>query len=108
MDVFAEPFPRDAAYTVYAGRKVDVLLLKLERLNEAAGEAFREFLGLPEFRLVRRNEAEGKVYAETYRAFQRRVRFPAPLLERIYSSDFVRRFYSEEESAAFAGRWARP
>src|SRR5687767_8565754 len=52
VDVYATRFPKSKGYEIYRGAKVDVLILRLEDMNERAGEAFKEFLGIDSFSVV--------------------------------------------------------
>jgi hypothetical protein len=105
IDVLAQPFPRDQGYAVQRHGELELLVLKLERLNECAGEAMREFLGIEGFELRRKNEARDRGYYPVYRAFQELVRFPEACVEEVYASPYVRHFYSDAELDGFRRRW---
>ncbi len=106
IDVFAEPFDVARGYTIYRNEFADVLVLKLERMNECAADAMRDFLGLENFRLVESNTAEDKDYADVYAAFRKQVALPESYLDRMYASRVARQFYSPEEIAAFRRKWS--
>ncbi|RMF29402.1 MAG: hypothetical protein D6759_13910, partial [Chloroflexi bacterium] len=97
IDVFATPFPKSTGYQVYQGEGVDLLVLKLERLDECAPEAFRAFLGVERFELIRANVSSDKMYGDAYRAFVKAIRLPDSYIEQMYTSRYVRHFYSDEE-----------
>lgn len=105
IDVFAEPFDAARGYAVYRNAFADVLVLKLERMNECAADAMRDFLGLENFRLVESNTADDKDYADIYAAFRRQVALPESYLDRMYASRVARHFYTPEEIAAFRRKW---
>ncbi len=105
IDVYAQPFDAQRGYAIYRNEFADVLVLKLEKLNACAPAAFREFMGLDDFRLVESNTADDKTYADLYKAFRRDLALPADYLERMYGSRYARHFYSAEELAAFRGKW---
>lgn len=106
IDVFAEPFDKERGYAVYRNAFADVLLIKLEKLNECAGDAIREFLGIENFRLEETNVAEDKEYAAIYQAFRKQVALPEPYLDQMYESRVARQFYTPEELAAFRRKWS--
>ncbi len=106
IDVFAEPFPREKGYHVYRGEFADLLLIKLEKLNGVAEEAFKSFLQLPEFKLVKTNVAEDKWYADAYDAFKEWLELPDAYLNEQYDSTYSRHFYTPEEIAGFRRKWA--
>jgi len=108
IDVYAQPFDRERGYAIYRSDFADVLLLKLEKLNDAAPDAFRDFMGLDDFALVESNTAEDKSYADLYKAFRRELALPEAYLDRVYASRFARHFYTDAELAAFRGKWLAP
>jgi hypothetical protein len=107
VDVFAAPFPRGAGYAIYTGARADVLLIRVEDLSRVAAAAFREFLGMEDFRLERANVAEDKEYDALYRAFLARARLPVSFLDEMYGARLARHFYSEAEIAGFRAAWER-
>ena len=108
VDVYAQPFDRERGYAIYRSDFADVLLLKLEKLNECAAEAFRVFMGLEEFQLVASNTAEDKSYADLYNAFRREVALPESYLDAQYATRFATHFYTAEERDAFRRKWLAP
>jgi hypothetical protein len=105
VDVFAAPFDRERGFSIYHSDFADVLVLKLEKLNQCAAAAFREFMGLDGFRLVESNKAEDKSYAEIYKVFRKQTTLPESYLDQMYDSRLARHFYSQEELAALRGKW---
>lgn len=108
VDVYAQPFDRERGYAIYRSDFADVLLLKLEKLNECAADALREFMGLNDFKLVESNTAEDKSYADLYKAFRRELALPEAYLDRMYGSRFARHFYTDAELAALRHKWLAP
>jgi hypothetical protein len=49
VDVYDIDGANDAPFFTYRKENVSIILLKMERLTECSGEAFREFLGLEKF-----------------------------------------------------------
>lgn len=105
VDVFAQPFDREAGYAIYRSDYADVLLIKLEKLNACAAEAMREFLGIANFKLQESNTAEDKEYAAIYRAFRKERPLPESYIDKMYESRIAGQFYSPEEIAAFRRKW---
>lgn len=108
IDVYAQPFDRERGYAIYRSDFADVLLLKLEKLNDCAAEAFRAFMGLEAFQLVASNTAEDKSYADLYKAFRREVALPESYLDAQYATRFAGHFYTADERAAFRRKWLAP
>ena len=92
-------------YKIYSGPRLDLLLIRLEDLNRCHRQAFKEFLGLDEFTLLRANEGTEKHYGEIYRRFTEEVKFPPAFLDKMYSMKYVRHFYSPGEIDAARARW---
>jgi hypothetical protein len=107
IDVYATDFPRNQGYAIYHSQKADLLLVRLEDLNRCAAQAFQEFLDLAQFSVVSANVGELKGYASFYRALKSSIVFPTSYLDRMYSSDFAKHFYSEAERQAFEARWSK-
>lgn len=108
VDVYAEPFDPARGYAIYRSDFADVLLLRLESLNQCAPAALSEFMGLDAFELVESNTAEDKSYADLYKAFRRELALPESYLDRVYGTRFATHFYSADELAAFRRKWLAP
>ena len=105
IDVFASEFPISRGYKVYQGERVNVLLIRLESLNDCARDAFEEFLNIEGFTLINVNIGGEKAYAPLYKKFKESIILPGAYVERMYTSKYMRHFYSEEEIARFRARW---
>jgi len=108
IDLFAGEFPVSKGYKIFEADHADVLLIRLEDLNDCAAEAFAEYLGIEGFTLTQANVASEKVYAPIYRKFRNSIVLPESYIERMYNSKYVRHFYSEEEIARFRAKWSTP
>lgn len=105
IDVFATRFPIEKGYCVYRGENADLLLIRLENLDQCASTVFKRFLGLDDFKLIRANVASDKIYAALYKAFKHSVRFPEAYVREMYESAYARQFYNEEEIRGFRHGW---
>ena len=106
IDVFAEPFDAQRGYAIYHSEFADLLVIKLEKLNQCATTAMHEFLGLADFRLLESNKAEDKEYAAIYQAFRRDLPLSQDYIGRMYASRVAQHFYTAEERAAFRRKWS--
>jgi len=95
-------------YRIYRRNNVDLLLIRLENLNQCAAAAFKEFLDIDGFTLIDANVASEKVYAPLYKEMKGRIRLPESYLDAMYQSKYTRHFYSEEEIRRFRERWRTP
>jgi hypothetical protein len=107
VDVYATEFHKAQGYQIYKDVCADVLLIRLEDLDRCAGGAFKEFLGIENFRLVHENIATQKIYAPLYSKFKEEIRFPESYLDKFYDSKLMKHFYSEQERSSFRERWQR-
>jgi hypothetical protein len=107
MDVFGKPFPAQQGFQVMRRDRFSLLILRLEDLNRCAAQAFHEFLGIPNFRLIRANVGNQKWYGDVYREFMSQLSLPDAYLDRIYESRVARHFYTAEEIETFRAKWSR-
>jgi hypothetical protein len=104
IDIYATPFDREAGYSIYKSEKADLLLIRLENLNECGTQAFKKFLNFENFELVNQNVGEEKDYKELYSAFKAHP-LPVEFIEDMYNTPFTRHFYSEDEVEGFKRKW---
>jgi hypothetical protein len=107
IDIYATEFPRDKGYGIYSGKNADVLLIRIEDLNECAPAAFKEFLDLDNFTLTNTNVGSAKDYAPVYRKFKNCIQLPQAYVDSFYDSKFVRHMYSETEIEGFRFKWEK-
>jgi hypothetical protein len=107
VDVLAEPFPKQTGYKIYARGSAEILLFKVEKLNECASPAFQEFLHVDGLSLVKTNEAFHKAYASLYQQFLAQLTLPVSYVDHMYASPYVTHFYSEEEIQRFRAKWCK-
>lgn len=107
LDVYSGDFPRQKGYGIYQGDRADLLLIRLDNLNQCAESAFKEFLDIDGFSLIQTNVASEKVYAPLYSAFKRTIRLPESYINRMYDSKYTRYFFSDEEIQGFRRKWMR-
>ncbi len=105
IDVFASDFSTSKGYHIYKGDDAEILLFRLENLNECAPDAFREFLNIEHFTPFKENVASEKAYHNIYREFINALVLPEAYLNMMYTSKYVRHFYIEEEIEAFWAKW---
>ena len=107
VDVFASEFPKSKGYKIYEDEKADVLVIRLESINDCAEEAFKDFLDINNFTLVNTNIGREKIYASIYKEFKETINLPVSYLDKFYNSKYMRHFYSEAEIEKFRAKWYR-
>lgn len=108
IDVYRSDFPKDKGYSIFREGNTEAILIKLERLGEVAGEAFRKFLDIQSFELVSANIGQEKNTSGIYERFLNSIKLPSKYLDTMYNSRFAAHFYTEEELNKFRARWSHP
>jgi hypothetical protein len=91
----------------YKRGNVDLLVLRVDDIDEVAVPALQDFLGIELNSLVVANEAEGQEYDRAYREFKKELKLPEQYLSAMYQSKLVTRFYSDTEIDRFRRNWSR-
>ena len=90
----------------YVFDRVEVLIIRAEDGDARQLELMREFLDAPDLEMVRMNDSTAKSYAELNRRFKLAF-VPSPaMLDRLFSADFFRAFYTPEEQTSIRAYWA--
>ena len=105
VDIYSLPFDMQRGYSIHRTERFDMLVMKLEQLNECFAPAMREFIGLELSRLELANIGEEKLSREKYKSLAAEIRFAPEELDHVYGSRYMRHFFSEEEIAAARERW---
>ncbi|MGV6806943.1 MAG: putative capsular polysaccharide synthesis family protein [bacterium] len=105
LDVYDEPFPRGQGFQIIHGETADLLVIRLEELDQCAPNAFDSFLDIKDFSLCQTNLGDAKDYAPLYRAFKEQIRLNPAYLDKMYDSRFALHFYSPEELHHFRRKW---
>jgi hypothetical protein len=106
IDVFNCDFPKSKGYKIYRADHADLLLMRLEDMNERISEAFKAFLDIDRFTLLNANVSSQKVYRRVYQEFVNSIILPDAYVEKMYSSKYARHFYSHEELNEFKKKWS--
>jgi hypothetical protein len=107
IDIYDHAFPKEAGFSVIRKGNVNLLTLKLEKLETCVEEAFQSFLGLEKFQMRKSNASEEQGYYPVYKRFRAEVRLPESYLDMMYQSRFSRHFYSQAEIDRFRRNWVR-
>ncbi|MCB2169936.1 MAG: glycosyltransferase [Deltaproteobacteria bacterium] len=105
FDIFSSPFDKKRGYTIYQTKYADILAMRIEQLSDCAGKAFKDFLGIDNFRLVNANASNEKPYYELYKQFLAQFKVPQDLLDKFYDTRLARHFYTSEDIEIFKKRW---
>jgi len=105
FDVYSQPFNYLKGYSIYSTKNIDILILKLEDLNNCYKEAFYQFLNIENFTLYSHNLGADKWYSDLYQNILNLIRIPEKNLDQIYMIKYCKHFYSEKELLAFKTKW---
>ncbi|MEH0020718.1 MAG: putative capsular polysaccharide synthesis family protein [Desulfobacter sp.] len=107
VDIYDFPFDREKGCTALQSGKYDILVLQLEKLN-ASMSSIQEFLGLTEpVELVQKNIGRKKWYHLLYQEFKSAYAPPQSLVDEIYTSRFMKHFYSDADISRFRRKWEK-
>lgn len=108
IDVFATPFPVEKGYEVYSYNNVEALVIRLEDLAEKGPKSIAAFLGLdaPLSLQLKNIRTEIKL-SDSYQKVLNGICLDKDLCGEIYSSRFVKHFYTDEMIEKFITKWSR-
>jgi len=104
FDVYKIPFDTEKGYKIYNLPNIDILCLKLEEINKTGHKALNEFLGI-QLSLLNKNTSLEKKGKELYLEVKKKYKASKSKLHELYSSNYVRHFYTEEEINTFKEKW---
>jgi len=106
IDIYNYPFDKERGYQIYNDTIADVLLIRLEDLSKCFKAAMTDFLNMPDLELIHFNVGANKEYEQLYAKVVSSIRIPRDSLDKIYSSRYVKTFYSEEKICGLKKRWS--
>ncbi len=106
FDVYSHDFSKTNGYQIFQTEKADILVIKLEKLSEIHKEAFRQFLDIHDFTIVKENIGSDKWYNEYYKEVVNSLRIPGQIVDKIYDSRYSKHFYTEGELSSFKEKWS--
>lgn len=108
IDVYADPFDRDAGFRIFERENVQLLVLRLDLSDEDKSAIVSDFLELDGFELQRSGHvAANKAYDTMYQGFKSEAVLPAALLSQFLQSRYTRHFFSSDEIERFHALWTR-
>jgi len=106
LDALAQPFDKARRWQIYRVRSARILIYRADLERDLQRDVVGAFLGRPLGDWIRRNEAADKDYAGAYADFRANARLPPVLIQTLHRSRFARAFWTEQELAEIAARWA--
>ncbi|MBR8827150.1 MAG: sulfotransferase domain-containing protein [Gomphosphaeria aponina SAG 52.96 = DSM 107014] len=106
IDVYHHQFNPENGYGIIQEKKLEILILTLEN-SQIWSQVIADFLHLPnQLKIIKQNTSESKDYGTVYNQIITQLKFPVPVLEKIYSSQYCQHFYTPEMIESFISKWA--
>lgn len=105
FNIYENYFDKEKGYSIYSNEKIEIIILKLEKIDTIIGDAFYEFFGIKNINLPKLNISKEKSYYYIYQEFKKKIIIPDELVSQIYDSKFINHFYTHEEINKFRSRW---
>jgi len=107
IDIYSYPFDKEKGYSIFKKNNVEVLAIKLEKLNTLES-VIGDFINAPHFKLENSNEGEDKIYKYLYKNVKDVIKIPKEIFSEYYENNQkVDHFYSKEEKAGFLKKWEK-
>lgn len=107
VNIFDFPFDRENGCGLIHSGKYDILVLQLEKLDKSM-DKICTFLDLQApIELLQKNVSYKKWYHLLYKEFKGKYLPPPLLVDELYSSKFMKHFYSEADISRFRDNWKR-
>ena len=106
IDIYTHPFDKEKGYSIIKQGNVEVLIIKLEKLN-GLEHVIGDFVGAPHFRLENDNVTDIKTYKYLYQNAKDSFRIPKDIVASCYSDCRLTHFYTEDEIAGFWKKWEK-
>ena len=101
FDVFSKTFDKEKGYAIYSHKDTDILIIKLEKLNECYTSALNDFLGINLQLQTNANQSSNKPISKVYTQLKNSIKFSKEELQDVYNHKYVTHFYTEKEIIGF-------
>ncbi|MCG8525556.1 MAG: hypothetical protein MI748_04185, partial [Opitutales bacterium] len=113
LDPYQTKFDKTAGFGVLVNRNLELLMYRVESLNDSFGSIFDDYLGVQNINLKRDNvanyrniQSRGMMIDESYYLSKKDFKLPCKRLKEIYSHKSVTHFYTEQEIAQYIDHWS--
>jgi hypothetical protein len=94
IDIYNKKFPKEK-YVIFKNQKVDLLLLKMEDLDDVFTNSTKDFFDIKEgIILENHNVGEKKYYSRQYQKLKNKINIDETILKKIKSSKYYTHFYA--------------
>jgi len=107
INIFNLNFDKEKGYSIYRFDDFDLLMMKLENIDDIFIEAIQDFLNIEMKRMRVVNTAHDKKGYAKYKQIKKELRIDREILKRNYSKDYIRHFYTDKQISTFVERWSK-
>lgn len=105
INILEYPFDKDKGYTVIREGNIELLIYKLEKLNDLE-IVIGNFLGIDGFKYKNSNLSRDKDYRCTYKQVLNEIQLPESYIDMYYKDNqYMNHFYTEKERDTFLKKW---
>ena len=108
IDVYNYKFDKERGYTIIKKNIANVLIIRLDKLDQYGEEALKKFLGEMNVKLAYGNVASNKNYDKMYKRFLKNVQLSEEYVEKMYSSKLATHFFTKKELEHLKNKWLAP
>lgn len=105
IDVYDYPFDKEKGYSIFSANNFEILILQMEALNRVYKTVLSDFLGVSVAQLNLANQSAKKSSGYLASQLKEKITFSQQSLTSVYSSRYVKHFYSEEDINSFTRKW---
>ena len=106
LNIYNYPFSKDLDYVIIKHGNIEILLLRMETMNDVLIDALKEFLDYgQDIKIMNTNIGEEKEFSIEQKFVKNNVKVDEKKLKEIYSSKYVSHFYSNEQIESFMQKW---
>jgi len=106
IDIYKYPFEKSKGYQIFKDDNYNVLLIKLESLNDVYQNAFNEFLELKITSRKEVNIGNDKISKGANSFLKNNLKYSIAELNNLYDSNIIKHFYSEDQIQKFKQKWS--
>lgn len=107
IDIYQQPFPKDAGYRRIKHENIDLIVYKSELALEKQSHILSDFLSDPAFSLSIGNISSDKLYADAYHKMKDSIQFEPKFVDQMLNSKYVQHFYTDAEIQQMRAKWVR-
>ena len=105
INILNEHFDTQKGYEIYEHGRFSLLVIRFEDINRVFTKSMKDFTSIGNWVLKEKNKAENKKYSLEYKKFRSELQVKQDVINNVYSSTFVKHFYTDEEINLFRKQW---